>query len=104
MSSLFAGLHALRERQRAAFLAQHGRAITIIVKDSQTQAERAHSGAADDSYDHFIAATWTDPATGKTHAFHHQFRSRLANHFKIGDMVHVLLDPHNFRRYIMQVE
>jgi len=35
--------------------------------------------------------------------FARQFRSALAVHFRRGDFAKVLIDPHNYRRYLVQV-
>lgn len=102
MHMLFTFLKERRDRFLTNDLAAHGKVITVIVQESQTQDDSAHATLPELRYLHFISATWTDPQNGKAYLFHHQFRSLREFHCRIGDMVQVRLDPHNYHRYQMQ--
>jgi len=99
---LFTHLKTRRDRFLADYLAKHGKVITVIVQESQTLDDGAHTPLPAQRYIHSISAAWTDPQSGKAYMFHHQFRSLREFHCRIGDMVQVRLDPHNYHRYLMQ--
>jgi hypothetical protein len=103
MQFLFAYLLNLRNRRLAAFLAHHGRTITLLIRDSQTREDTLAEPSSERRYLHAISATWTDPSNGKAYVFQRQVQSKKEDDFKIGNMVRVLVDPNNFRRYVMQV-
>jgi hypothetical protein len=103
MNTLLAFLMNLRSRHLATFLSQHGRLITIAIRESQTIDDAPQHPSPEQRYKHSITATWTDPQSRKTYVFARQFRSSQAVHFKVGDITKVLIDPRDYRRYLMYV-
>jgi hypothetical protein len=103
MRSLLTYLKEYRNRSLAAALARHGKSLTLVVRESQTVDDVARHPSPDQRYLHAIMASWTDPLSGKTYEFRRQFRSWREAHFKTGDLVKVLVDPQNFRHYVIQI-
>jgi hypothetical protein len=102
MQRVFTYLKSRRERLLAAYLAHNGKVITVIVQASQTQDDTTHASPPEQRYIHLITAAWTDPHSGRAYVFQQEFRSWRAIHCRVGDMVQVLLDPHNYHHYLMQ--
>ncbi len=103
MQSILAFLATWRGRRLNNFLQSHGRSITVQVRGTLTIDDAPHHPPDDKRYIHYITANWTDPANGKAYEFHQQFRSWREVHFRMGDLVSVLIDPRDGRRYQVQV-
>jgi hypothetical protein len=102
MQRILALFTTRHDHHQALQLTQFGKRITVIIQASETQDDLAHAATPEPRYLHHISATWTEPQSGRTYEFHHEFRSWHPIDYRIGDMVQVLLDPQNYRHYLMQ--
>lgn len=103
LNFLFAYLRNLRARRLSQALSQHGRVITIAIRDSHTVDDEPHHPSPEQRFIHHVLGTWTDPQSGRMYTFERQFRSSQEFHLRTGDFAKVLLDPHNYHRYLVQI-
>lgn len=91
-------------RERIHKLHRQGRRVrAVVINVRQEREERGPSGFSLIDYCYFIEAQWTDPQTEKTYLFRSNRLASSPKEYSRGKFVHVLIDPHNPERYILDL-
>ena len=86
--------------RKARWIEQRGEHIVAQVTTVQHDRKRASTGAIHHFYT--ITATWTSPLTGQTYTFWKYFFDEDPDR-AFSELVPVIIDPRNPRRYEIQV-
>ncbi len=86
--------------QKGGWLKRHGRRIVAVVTSIQHETGKTPAGFARDNY--YVTATWTNPRTGRTYTFWTWIMNSCPA-FTKGSLVSVLIDPHNPKRFTMDL-
>lgn len=86
--------------RKARWIRTRGERIVAQVTSVQHDKKRTSTGAIHHFYT--ITATWTSPQTGQTYTFWKYFFDEDPDK-AISELVPVIIDPHNPRRYEIQV-
>jgi hypothetical protein len=86
--------------RKANWLEKRGERIVAEVTDVKHDQRRASTGISHDFYS--VTAIWTNPKTGRTYTFWKYIFDKDP-HCEPGKLVPILIDPHNPRRYEIQV-
>ena len=82
------------------WLPYHGRQIIAMVTSIRHETGKTEWGFSRDNY--YLTATWTHPRTGRTYSFWTWIMNSSPAYTK-GDLVPVLIDPNNLKRYALNL-
>ena|SRR5437764_664292 len=82
------------------WLPNHGKQITAMVTSIRHETGKTAWGFTRDNY--YVTATWTHPRTGRTYTFWTWIMNARPVYTK-GSLVPVLIDPHNPKRYALNL-
>src|SRR5947208_16221217 len=82
------------------WLSSHGKQITAMVTSIRHETGKTAWGFTRDNY--YVTATWTHPRTGRTYTFWTWIMNARPVYTK-GSLVPVLIDPHNPKRYALNL-
>ena len=86
--------------QKSDWVAHRGRRIIATITSIKRESGRSHLGWKHDNY--YVTAKWTSPQTGKTYTFLTWSLDERPP-YKTGNLIPVLIDPHNPKQYVMEV-
>lgn len=86
--------------QKSERLKRHGRQIVAVVTSIRHETGKTPAGFARDNY--YVTAIWTNPRTGQTYTFWTWIMNSCPA-FTKGSLVPVLIDPHNPKRFTMDL-
>ena len=94
------------QRRKASIrtLQKRGRRLIAIVTNIEQECEeRGNPEFPRIDYAYYIEAEWTDPRTGNTYRFRSDRLASSPKEYPPGTFVHVLVDPRNPSRYVLEV-
>jgi hypothetical protein len=83
------------------WLTDHGRQVIAMVTSIRHETGKSAWGISRDNY--YVTATWTNPRTGRTYTFWTWVMNARPVYTK-GSLVPVLIDPHNPKRYALNLQ
>jgi hypothetical protein len=85
---------------QSRWLTSRGRQISAVVTSIRHETGKTAWGLPRDTY--YLTATWTNPRTGRTYTFWTWIINSKPAYMK-GSLVPVLIDPHNPKRFALNL-